>query len=45
MIVTLVIIGALVVAGIVASIRTVAIDGYRRIPNTPVARRTESVSH
>jgi hypothetical protein len=45
MIVTLVIIVALVIAGIVASIRTVSIDGYRRIPNTPVARRIESVHH
>ena len=45
MIVTLVIVGALVLAGIVASIRTAVVDGYRRIPNTPVARRTESVYH
>jgi hypothetical protein len=35
------IVGLLALASIVATIRTVSIDGYRRIPFTPVARLTE----
>jgi hypothetical protein len=36
----LIIIGALAAAGIIATVRTVAIDGYRRIPT----RRYNSMS-
>jgi len=37
----LVIVSVLALAGIVATIRTVSIDGYRRIACTPIARRPE----
>ena len=36
-----IIIATLALAGIVATARTVWIEGYRRIPNTPIARRPE----
>jgi hypothetical protein len=43
MIVVLFTVGAVVAAAIVATVRTIATDGYRRIPNTPIARRPELV--
>ena len=36
-----VIVGVLALSGIVATIRTVWMDGYRRVPNVPIARRPE----
>ena len=36
-----VIVGLLALASIVATVRTVAVDGYRRVPNTPIARTPE----
>ena len=38
-----IVIGTLAVAAIVATARTVWIDGYRRIPYTPIARRPEFI--
>ena len=38
-----IIIGVLSLAGIVATIRTVSIDGYRRMPRATIARRPELV--
>ena len=35
------IVGLLAVASIVATVRTVAVDGYRRMPYAPVARTPE----
>ena len=35
------IIGVLALVGIVATVRTVVVDGYRRIPNVPIARRPD----
>ncbi len=36
-----IIVGVLALASIVATIRTVAIDGYSRVAHTPIARRPE----
>ena len=36
-----VIIGVVALVGIVATVRTVWVDGYRRIPYTPIARRPD----
>ena len=33
-----VIVGVIALAGVVASIRAVSIDGYRRTPSIPIAR-------
>ena len=38
-----IIVGLLALASIVATVRTVSIDGYRRIPHTPIARRPDFV--
>ena len=38
-----IIVGLLALVGIVATIRTVAVDGYRRVTNTPIARRPELI--
>ena len=35
------IIGVLALVGIVATVRTVWVDGYRRTPNVPIARRPD----
>ncbi len=45
MIVMLIAIAALAVAGIVATVRTAIVDGYRRIPYTPIARRIDTLQH
>jgi hypothetical protein len=37
-----VIVGLLALVGVVASIRTVSIDGYRRVPNVPISRQIDS---
>ena len=36
-----IIVGVLALASIVATVRTVWIDGYRRIPYAPIARRPD----
>ena len=36
-----VIVGLLALVAIVATVRTVVVDGYRRIPNAPIARRVD----
>jgi hypothetical protein len=35
------VVGVLALASIVATIRTVSIDGYRHLPYTPIARNPE----
>jgi len=39
--IVLTIVGLLALASIVATVRTVARDGYRRIPYTPISRLVE----
>ena len=43
MIVLLIVIAALVIAGVVAAVRAASIDGYRRMPYTPIARNIDPV--
>ena len=35
------IVGLLALTAIVATVRAVVMDGYRRIPNAPIARRVD----